>query len=158
ALFEKRPVRDKMSKDALVVEHDCSLAEISRQLTNNDDHYLKQHFIVVRNGHYEGLGMTRTLLKRITENRIEKARYANPLTQLPGNVPIQKALDTRLASAVPFVLIYFGINHFKPLNDTLGYARGDLVIVKLGNLLQEQFGRSGGNLVGHIGGDDFIVV
>lgn len=158
ALFEKRPVREKMSQDALVVEHDCSLAEVSRLLTNTDDHYLKQHFIITRDGLYEGLGMTRTLLKRITENRIEKARYANPLTQLPGNVPIQQELEKRLASTAPFILIYFDINHFKPLNDTLGYARGDLVIVKLGELLQEQFGRSANNMVGHIGGDDFIVI
>lgn len=157
ALFEKRPVREKMSTDALVVEHDCSLSDVSRQLTSTDDHYLKQHFIITRGGLYEGLGMTRTLLKRITEKRIENARYANPLTQLPGNVPIQKELERRLASGDPFSLIYFDIDHFKPLNDVLGYARGDLVITKLGDLLAHHFG-SRDNMVGHIGGDDFMVI
>lgn len=67
-----------------------------------------------------GDGSTRALLQKITAKKIEKARYSNLLTLLPGNVPIQQALEMRTAQALPFTMVYFDINLFKPLNDQLG--------------------------------------
>ena len=157
ALYEKCPVTQMLSSDALVVDHDLPLDEVSQRLIDDDAHYLKQHFIVTRNERYEGLGSTRALLQQITAQKIEKARYANPLTQLPGNVPIQQALAARTEDRLPFTLIFFDINMFKPLNDMLGYRVGDQVILLLADLLLDFF-QSDGGFVGHIGGDDFVVV
>jgi GGDEF domain-containing protein len=145
-----------MKSDALLFEHDQPLEELSRRLTEDEDDYLRQHFLVTRNGFYEGMGATRALLKRMTEQRIEKARYANPLTLLPGNVPIHEEIESRLAEGTPFLMVYFDINAFKPLNDHLGFRTGDRLIVLLGRLLQQYF-RKEGDMVGHLGGDDFIV-
>ncbi len=157
ALFEKRPVIHFIGRDSLVVDQNSTLDEISRRLIEEDFHYLKQHFIVVNQGIYAGLGTTRTLLKQITQERIEKARYANPLTQLPGNVPINNELDRRLKRQLPFSFIYIDINDFKPLNDVLGYQIGDLVITRIADLLLKHFNHSS-DFVGHIGGDDFVVM
>lgn len=157
ALNEKRAVTHLLSPDALVVEHDMSLEDVSQRLIDEDLHYLKQHFLVVCRGEYAGLGATRSLLKQITARKIENARYANPLTLLPGNVPIQTQLEQRLKEQVPFTLVYFDINHFKPLNDVLGYRTGDQIILKLGRILTGLF-NDGGDFVGHIGGDDFVVI
>lgn len=157
SLYEKRPVINVISRDSLVVEQDSTLDEISRRLIEEDFHYLKQHFIVVNQGVYVGLGATRTLLKQITQERIEKARYANPLTQLPGNVPINNELDRRLKRQLPFSFIYIDINDFKPLNDVLGYQIGDLVISRIADLLLKHFHHNS-DFVGHIGGDDFVVM
>ncbi len=55
------------------------------------------------------------------------------------------------------MVAYCDINHFKPFNDAFGYSAGDEVIVNLGRILcaavdnQQDF-------VGHVGGDDFILV
>ncbi len=157
ALYEKRAVSQMLSSDALVVEYDTPLEEVSQRLIDDDEHYLKQHFIITRRGAYIGLGSTRSLLKRITERKIEKARYANPLTLLPGNVPIQRALVARAAAQQPFRVLYFDINLFKPLNDQLGYQVGDRVIALLADLLASHFDDDT-DFVGHIGGDDFVVV
>lgn len=157
SLYERLPVSNRHSADALVVDYEVPLNEVSERLINDDAHYLKQHFIVVKNGKYAGLGATRSLLKHITEQKIENARYSNPLTFLPGNVPIQQTLVARTEEMRAFSLIYFDINMFKPLNDVLGYRVGDQVIVLLAELLKEVFHASD-DFVGHIGGDDFVVI
>jgi diguanylate cyclase (GGDEF)-like protein len=51
---------------------------------------------------------------------------------------------------------YCDLDNFKPFNDTYGYARGDDVIRSVGQMLQEEAGPD--DLVGHVGGDDFILV
>jgi diguanylate cyclase (GGDEF)-like protein len=157
ALYEKYQVTQMLSADALVVDFDTPLEEVSQQLIEEDTHYLKQHFIVTRNERYVGLGSTRALLQKITAKKIEKARYANPLTLLPGNVPIQQELTARTEKKLPFTIIYFDINMFKPLNDQLGYRVGDQIILLLAELLTKSF-REKGDFVGHIGGDDFVVI
>jgi diguanylate cyclase (GGDEF)-like protein len=55
-----------------------------------------------------------------------------------------------------FFVAYCDLDNFKPFNDTYGYARGDEVIRRLGQILQEE--SSNRDLVGHVGGDDFILV
>jgi diguanylate cyclase (GGDEF)-like protein len=93
----------------------------------------------------------------ITEMQISAARYANPLTQLPGNVPINEHIDRMLAANSGFVAAYIDIDNFKPYNDTYGYRRGDDVIQLLGSLICEAVDQRV-DFVGHIGGDDFFVV
>lgn len=157
ALNEKNSVRHLLSRDALMVEHGISLETLSQRLIDEDLHYLKQHFIVTEEGQYLGLGSTRSLLQKITTQKIEAARYANPLSLLPGNVPIQQYLEQKVKQQTAFSLIYFDINNFKPLNDVLGYRTGDKVILKLAELLTVTF-KGETDFIGHIGGDDFVVI
>lgn len=157
ALFENRSVSNFITGDSLVVEQDSTLDEISQRLIEEDFHYIKQHFIVINDGLYIGLGTTRQLLKYITEERISQARYANPLTGLPGNQPINQELNKRLNGLTSFMFIYVDINDFKPLNDTLGYQKGDVVINRLADMLCHNFTQPN-DFVGHIGGDDFVVM
>lgn len=49
--------------------------------------------------------------------RIEAARHANPLTFLPGNIPITKHIARLLQSGAPFAAAYANLDHFKPYND-----------------------------------------
>lgn len=157
ALYERRSVTRILSSDAVVVEYMMPIEQLSQRLVSEDAHYLKQHFIVVRDGRYVGLGATRTLLQRITDRKIENARYSNPLTLLPGNVPIQQALAARAGGQQAFYLIYFDINMFKPLNDLLGYRVGDQAILLLTEIVLRFFDATN-DFVGHIGGDDFVVI
>ncbi|PVY76820.1 diguanylate cyclase/phosphodiesterase [Tamilnaduibacter salinus] len=157
SLNERHSVTTMLSTDALVVDRDTPLESVSRLLVDEDVHYLKQHFIVTENQRYVGLGSTRSVLQRITEEKVARARHANPLSGLPGNVPIQQEMERRVTASEAFDLIYFDINHFKPLNDVLGYRTGDQVIVQLADILTSLF-RADEAFVGHIGGDDFVVM
>ena len=86
-------------------------------------------------------------------------REANPLTGLPGNLSINEETSRRLASGAPFALLQVDIDYFKSYNDHYGYARGDDAIQALARILVEAAGRHGeGNFVGHIGGDDFVLL
>ena len=157
ALYSKRPVLEFVSKNAIIVEKNTTLDEISDLITNEDDMYVRQHFIVAHGAAYLGMGNTRDLLKKITDIKVKNARYANPLTLLPGNVPINEFLSAELKSDRVFHLAYFDINHFKPYNDIYGYQKGDRVIQTLGKLLIQHC-EPEKNFIGHIGGDDFVVI
>lgn len=156
ALFEKKDISQIMQHDALIVDASMSIETVSRLMTNDDEHSLRQHLIVTCAGVYQGLVSTKELLKRLTESQIMKARYANPLTMLPGNVLIDEHTDGLMQSATQFNLLYADLNHFKPFNDHYGYRQGDNVIRWLGHLLQSMADDK--TFVGHVGGDDFVLV
>jgi diguanylate cyclase (GGDEF)-like protein len=85
---------------------------------------------------------------------------ANPLTKLPGNITILKELETRLASREPIAVCYADLDRFKAFNDHYGFQRGDEVIKSTAEILLEAVKRHGNarDFVGHIGGDDFVVI
>ncbi len=85
---------------------------------------------------------------------------SNALTGLPGNVLIEGELTRRIANDEKFGFLFIDLDHFKAYNDYYGYARGDTVIRFVASLLAEQIGSFGGpgDFVGHIGGDDFVVI
>lgn len=157
ALYENKPVRKLLSQQALVVESEVTLEQVSRLVTDQDDFSLQQDIVITQDGCYLGMGSVKDLLKRITELKIRNARYSNPLTLLPGNVPIQNEIDLLLQQTSDFRVAYFDLNNFKPFNDCYGYSKGDQIIRLLGDLLV-RFCDSSENFVGHVGGDDFVVI
>ena len=87
-------------------------------------------------------------------------RSASPLTGLPGNHSINDEIRRRLAASEEFALLQIDIDHFKAFNDYYGYGRGDEAIQTLARLLSDTVARAAGEhgFVGHIGGDDFVVL
>jgi diguanylate cyclase (GGDEF)-like protein len=85
---------------------------------------------------------------------------ANPLTHLPGNVSIETHIDARLEGKGPLAVLYVDLNQFKAYNDSYGYDAGDRVLRSVGEMLLKLTRQAPGraDFVGHIGGDDFIVI
>ncbi len=154
-LYGRRPIENFLHKPMLKFELETPLEEISRGLINAADHYIEE-FIITAGGRYIGKGMLLDLLRNITELKVNRARYASPLTLLPGNVLVQQMLDEFLQNGEGFHIAYFDLDHFKPYNDVYGYVWGDELIQLTGRLLIE-FTHPEPDFVGHIGGDDFIV-
>lgn len=156
-LYGQKPCSMLMDPAPLVVEHSISLEELSRLVTSCERRYLADGFIITEGGRYLGMGTGHDLMRAVTDMQIRAARHANPLTLLPGNVPIQEEILRLLAMQTPFVVVYADLDHFKPYNDIYGYEKGDEVIRLLGTILQ---GVADPNLdfVGHIGGDDFLLL
>ncbi|PSS49491.1 bifunctional diguanylate cyclase/phosphodiesterase [Pseudomonas sp. BBP2017] len=156
-LFARKPISRLMSDDFLAVELTQSLQQVSRLLTSRARQRIEEDFIIIHNGRYQGLGRVIDVLKLITEQKIQQARYANPLTLLPGNVPIQQCLTRLLQQQREATICYVDIDSFKPFNDIYGYARGDEVLLCLAQCLNERVDPNH-DFVGHIGGDDFMLV
>ena len=85
---------------------------------------------------------------------------ANPLTRLPGNLAIDRELELRIAQQRPFAHLYIDLDNFKAYGDHYGYKVGSDAINLVGNLIQKAVEQLGGedDLVGHIGGDDYVVL
>ncbi|AXK53139.1 bifunctional diguanylate cyclase/phosphodiesterase [Pseudomonas protegens] len=156
-LFARKPISRLMNDDFLAVELSQSLQQVSRLITSRARQRIEEDFIITLNGHYLGLGRVIDVLKLITELKIQQARYANPLTLLPGNVPIQQCLTRLLQQGQESVICYVDIDSFKPFNDIYGYGRGDEVLLCLAQCLNDRVDPSR-DFVGHIGGDDFLLV
>ena len=104
----------------------------------------------------------RELLCRVrnTLKRIDRNRWANPLTGLRGNIEIQAELNSRIARNELFAVMYIDLDNFKAYNDVYGFESGDRAIKLTADILQDNvklFGSSK-DFIGHIGGDDFIII
>lgn len=156
-LFARKPISRLMSQDFLAVELTQSLQKVSRLLTSRARQRIEEDFIIIQNGRYLGLGRVIDVLKLITEQKLQQARHANPLTLLPGNVPIQQCLGRLLQQQREAAVCYVDLDSFKPFNDLYGYAKGDEVLLCLAQCLNERVDPAR-DFVGHIGGDDFMLV
>jgi EAL domain-containing protein (putative c-di-GMP-specific phosphodiesterase class I)/GGDEF domain-containing protein len=156
-LYEKKPCDAFMDAHPLIVEKSMSLHELSDLITHMEPHHLSNGFIVTDSGSYLGMGSGHALLQEITKMQIMAARYANPLTMLPGNVPVSEHLDRLLDRGITFWACYCDLDNFKPFNDAYGFRRGDELIQFTGRVLSNAVINEI-DFVGHIGGDDFIVI
>lgn len=105
----------------------------------------------------ELLARVRMVLRRTAQDL-----DANPLTRLPGNVSVQRELESRLArqAELPFAVCYADLDSFKAFNDYYGFERGDEAIRETARVLLEAVHAVGNadDFIGHIGGDDFLLV
>jgi diguanylate cyclase (GGDEF)-like protein len=104
----------------------------------------------------------RELISRVnnTLRRIDKNRYANPLTGLQGNTEIMNEINHRIANNEVFAVIYLDMDNFKAYNDVYGFAKGDTAIKMTADLISDNVKLYGDSedFIGHIGGDDFVLV
>lgn len=96
-----------------------------------------------------------TVLRRSRQNL-----DANPLTRLPGNAAIESRIEQAIRSGAPFAVLYVDLNNFKAYNDAYGFEAGDKVLLATAGILLSVLRRDGSaeDFLGHIGGDDFILL
>lgn len=156
ALHSKRSVDEVMDHQPLVVDRLTALDSVSQKITDSDFD-IRRYIIVTQEGQYVGVVAIRDILKHITDEKIKNAQHANPLTMLPGNVAINDNIERRLNARQDFELAYIDLNHFKQFNDLYGYASGDMVIKLLAEICRQVCNQKD-CFIGHIGGDDFMLV
>lgn len=156
-LYGRRPCTMFMDENPVVVDADMTLQEISALLAESDGRHLANGFIIAHNGAYIGMGTGRDLIREITQMQMTAARYANPLTLLPGNVPIDEHLARLLDSRGSFCACHCDLDSFKPYNDVYGYHQGDAVIRLAAEVLASAC-EPNCDFLGHIGGDDFFII
>jgi diguanylate cyclase (GGDEF)-like protein len=156
-IFGPRSCTAIMDGSPLLFDHACSLQFMSMAVAELNDRQLVDGFFVTDAGRYVGAGHMTDLIRAVSDQQIALARYANPLTLLPGNVPIDENILSCLTARVPFVVGYFDLDNFKAFNDVYGYRAGDSVIQLAARILVEMTDPVL-DFVGHVGGDDYVVV
>ncbi len=105
--------------------------------------------------HYdELLARVRVQLRRMTQ------RVLSPLTGLPGGLQVEQAIKYNISRPDPWSVLYLDLDNFKAFNDVYGFLAGNDLICLVGHICR-YIVREHGNVddfVGHIGGDDFVVM
>jgi diguanylate cyclase (GGDEF)-like protein len=156
-LYGKKSCKVFMDPHPVVVDKNTSMQDVSHIIVEANPEHLINGIIITDQGQYLGICTGPDLMREITQMQITAARYANPLTQLPGNVPINEHIDQLLQKQQRFSACYCDLDHFKPFNDVYGYRRGDDIIQMTGDVLKRHCD-SQMDFIGHIGGDDFIIL
>jgi diguanylate cyclase (GGDEF)-like protein len=156
-LHGKKPCEFFMQPSPLLVDKDMPIEELSHFLSHTEEDHFNSGFIITEQGRYLGISSGQNLLRELTKMQIAAARYANPLTLLPGNVPINQHIEHLLQTQKPFVACYGDLDHFKPYNDVYGYHKGDEMIQLTGRVLSWACDPKL-DFIGHLGGDDFILL
>lgn len=86
-----------------------------------------------------------------------RALDRNPTSGLPGGEAVHAEIARRRSSGVPFAICYFDLDHFKPFADRFGFATADAAIREAGQAVVS-VAQGDETFVGHVGGDDFVVM
>jgi len=154
-LYGKKVITEFIEQSVLSFDANETLEAVSKQITACST--MNSVFVITRNNQYKGVGTIIDLLSEITKQQIKNARHANPLTLLPGATPMNEKMNELLLYKQPFALAFFDLDNFKPFNDEYGYSVGDDAIKLVAKLLKD-ISHKHIDSVGHIGGDDFIVI
>jgi diguanylate cyclase (GGDEF)-like protein len=94
------------------------------------------------------------------ETRLRTLAEHDPLTGLMNRAALTEALRRSLALALrqkwSVAVIFIDLDKFKVINDTMGHAAGDELLRQIATRLQGCLRES--DLLGRLGGDEFIVV
>lgn len=94
------------------------------------------------------------------ERRIKHQAYHDALTDLPNRLLLQDRLQQHLALGerygLSFALLFFDLDHFKRINDSLGHGCGDAVLQEVSRRLREGVRKT--DTVARLGGDEFVIL
>ncbi|MDQ8703407.1 GGDEF domain-containing protein [Streptomyces sp. LHD-70] len=164
ALYADRPAA-RLADEPLTVGVDATAWEVLDLLADGQRNRTGDDVAVV-DGEGRCVGVVRLadLVRTLAESRVEEAAGLNPLTRLPGSDAVTAEVDRWIAQGRPFALSWLDVDDFKQVNDGAGFAAGDTLIREIGAALKAvaadtaRAGLPEQARVGHIGGDDFVLL
>ncbi len=119
--------------------------------------------------HYVGVFSDISELKS-KEAELQALAHFDPLTRLPNRVLCKELVEQQLFNARrsrhKVALLFIDLDHFKHVNDSLGHAAGDELLVEVAQRLERSLLQTGtacanasvsGHTIARLGGDEFIV-
>ena len=86
----------------------------------------------------------------------EAQARSDALTGLGNRREMERVLAETAAAGRAFGLMHIDLDYFKAINDSLGHAAGDHVLVEVARILRAE--TRAGDTVARIGGDEFVVL
>jgi diguanylate cyclase (GGDEF)-like protein len=158
ALHATRPAA-RLADEPRLVTTATTAFEALELVTGSDQYRTYDDAIVVDDAEH-CLGMVRAsdLIRGVAELKVEQAATLNPLTRLPGSDAVERDVARRIADDEVFAVSWLDIDNFKGVNDRAGFSAGDELIRSVGRSLTDAAASLGSLCVGHVGGDDFLLV
>ncbi len=98
-------------------------------------------------------------LRAVVDATLRWRHQHDPLTHLPASPLVRNHIEQRLQGADDFAVGLVDVDHFKSYNDYYGHPAGNTVITRLAHIIHSSAnGVQERTFVGHLGGDDFIIV
>ena len=160
ALYAEKPIAVLMDSSPMIVDEREPVEAVAKNANTREMLKAYDEVVVTRGGQFLGVATVQKMLTTLAQVQVEMAKGTNPLTGIPGNVALEKEIETRLRRGKPFCMLYADLDHFKVFNDVYGFKDGDLVILLLGRIMTWAIARHGqtGDFLAHIGGDDFVAI
>lgn len=156
SLYGKKPVREIANANFLSVDYKMTIDIVSKKAMARSAEQLYDLIVVTKDARYYGVVTVKDLLEKAIEIEVINAKNLNPLSELPGNRLIELQLEQSIKNPEDLNILYFDIDNFKAYNDVYGFENGDKIIKLLTKILKDIFSLN--DFVGHIGGDDFVVI
>ncbi|MEM9043355.1 MAG: EAL domain-containing protein [Pseudomonadota bacterium] len=152
AIRERRPVRSEIlnyTREGRPYWIALSIAPLL------DDHGEAYRFVAISSDITAQRAQKEAMLR--AKREIEYQALHDPLTGLPN----RRSLDVELeaicaAGSETRTLIRIDLDHFKYVNDTLGHAAGDFVLIEVSKILTKLAGND--DLAARVGGDEFVIL
>ena len=160
---DQAKVGDAMAR---VLDKDAEGASIEFRLRAGDGsvRWVENRYIPVRDkdgrlSEVEGIIIDITE-RKAAEEKIALLARTDGLTGLANRATFIERLHHAFAAAqrgaIPFAILYLDLDHFKPVNDTLGHPIGDLLLREVAQRLRNCTRET--DLVARLGGDEFAVI
>ncbi len=108
---------------------------------------------------FRGVGQDVTDVRR-TQERLTNLANMDVLSGLPNRGRVRQLLGEALSGSAggeaPCAILFLDLDGFKPVNDTFGHPKGDVVLKNVAQRLLKEAGAMG--QVGRMGGDEFAIV
>lgn len=158
ALHAKRPA-SRLADEPRVVTTATTAIEALGLVTSSTQNRMYDDAVVVdESGRCLGVVRAGDLIRGMAELKVEQAAALNPLTRLPGSDTVARDVTRRIAAGEVFTVNWLDVDGFKAVNDEVGFSAGDELIRTLGRGLTDAATAFDSVCVGHVGGDDFLLV
>jgi len=153
-----------IEKEALInkLKDEITQKELAKEKITNYQHFLEE---TVAQRTKELSETNEVLVNEIKERRriesnLKHIAHHDTLTNLPNRLLLDArlthAIERAKRSSLQVAVIFIDLDHFKTINDSLGHAAGDELLVtmsrRLLNCIRE------GDTVARLGGDEFIII
>ncbi|MBN2040133.1 MAG: GGDEF domain-containing protein [Spirochaetes bacterium] len=158
SVFEKKYAESIAKSNILLINENTDMRTAGRLAMSRRQEDLYDPVLVVDDeGNFVGTITMKQVINKAFDLEIKIATCSNPLTQLPGNIIIGYWLEEILRNNT-FTVLYCDLDNFKEYNDRYGFSKGDDVLKATARILSDFTQEIPGAKLGHIGGDDFIII
>lgn len=155
-IYRKYSVGELLNREYLEVDCRMPIEMVSRLALIRKKKMIYDAIIVSDNGTYVGIVTVKDLLEASISIQVERAMDTNPLTHLPGNIQIENKISQNLFCKEKCSIMYLDLDNFKAYNDVYGFENGDMMIKAVAKCIEAACRNE--EFIGHIGGDDFVVI